>query len=384
MRSLFVALFLVSAIQIFTPQTVQYTGLGYDGEIYAAMANVSLFTDAHRTAPPWCWRVLSPYLISLMPFDTFDAFRINAWCSSVAVLALLGSLLTTIGFTRREVVLGQLWYAGSFYSVKFFLHNPGYIDTHTQCIILLTMLVLERRRFLFLPPLLALGALQKESLLFLVPVTLTALLRVRPVPYSTIVASLIAPPLVAYSVKHAVATPVEYSSLKAAFIAAAGFLHPGLWAPYTLSLLKGLGLIPCIVALAPTHLLEFLRTKPHYKVMMVLGVLHIFGGVDKGRLLLPTLPLFTIGALYAARALRFHHRYPLWIAATTLIHLWIGHHLTPPHPQWEYLSMVPEHLPSRDYAPLFAMFGVQLVVWGIISLPFIRPENSSSVTSRSA
>lgn len=374
MRSLLVAIFLVTVVQLCTPQTVHYSGLGFDGEIYASIADPSLFSDIHRTASPWCWRVLSPYLISLLPFETFEAFRINAWLSAVVVLALLGPVLSTFGFSAREVIGGQLLYAGSYYSVKFFLHNPGYLDNHTQIVVLLTMLLLERKRTLLLAPLLTLGVLQKESTLLLAPAVVIALLRLRPLPYVTISSSLVAPTLMLIWVRRSIYTPMSYSSARAAFIAAAGFLNPELWSPYALSLLKSLGLVPFIVALAPQPFIELLRKKPEYRIMAILSAVQILGGVDKGRLLLPLLPILTAGALHSLRILRTHSSsyYRLWLAATVVVHLWIGHHLTSPSPQWEYLSMVPEHYPIHEYGPLWISYGVQLVTWFVISLPLIR------------
>ncbi|MBN2054535.1 hypothetical protein JW905_06410, partial [bacterium] len=68
-------LLLVSCVYAVTPVTTHNDGFDSDGRFYAAMARGPFSNDPMTRNPPFCWRVLAPCIVHLLPWDTLDGFR---------------------------------------------------------------------------------------------------------------------------------------------------------------------------------------------------------------------------------------------------------------------------------------------------------------------
>jgi len=162
-RILFIIIFVVFLVLLTTPITEKNSGFDSDGQRYAAMAGeLSLSPDLALQAP-YCYRILTPYLASLLPLDTISNFRVLAFLSNVLSLYILYQILSTIGFEIRSRVLGVLLYSGSFWTLRFSFYSPTYIDYLTQLLLLLIIFFSLNRRYILLVFTLAIGAIQKES-----------------------------------------------------------------------------------------------------------------------------------------------------------------------------------------------------------------------------
>ena len=113
-------LLLLTIAAVSTPVVERAKGFDSDGKRYAAMAAPGLFKERYRVAAPWCWRVMTPFLASHLPFETLTSFRVLAFLSSWLSLVLVFALLRRSGFSEGLSALGVVFYAGVFWSVKFF------------------------------------------------------------------------------------------------------------------------------------------------------------------------------------------------------------------------------------------------------------------------
>jgi hypothetical protein len=104
---------------------------------------------------PWTYRILTPLIVFLLPFDTITGFIIVNLSSLYATSILLFYYLRKLGFNFQESLLGVL----------FFLLNPVIL------VLLISICVVDLLTFFFL--LLAFYALLgKKDLLFLISVTI--------------------------------------------------------------------------------------------------------------------------------------------------------------------------------------------------------------------
>jgi len=108
-----------------TPLIKSHDGLDSDGVFYAAMARrANIPDDTTLIYAPWCWRVLTPYLSSKLPFDIVGDFKALAFVSNLISLMLLYGLLRRVNRSPKAALLGVLLYAGVFWTVKFSFYSP--------------------------------------------------------------------------------------------------------------------------------------------------------------------------------------------------------------------------------------------------------------------
>jgi hypothetical protein len=67
----------------------------------------------------------------------------------------------------RDAVIAELLYAGVFWSIKFSVYSPAYVDFQTQTILWLGIFLALSRMFRVVPWLLVIAVLQKEALILL-------------------------------------------------------------------------------------------------------------------------------------------------------------------------------------------------------------------------
>ena len=340
---------LVTLSWLTTSQIKAQSGLDVDGKIYAEMAARGLTPDGTTIYAPWCWRVLTPALSSLLPFDVVGDFKTLAFVSHIVSLFLLYCLLRGLGREHLTSLVGLLLYAGVFWTVKFAFFSPAYVDFQTQTLLLLTLFLMVLRRYGLIPFVLTLGVLQKESLLFLAPIVFIHIGRTEGwfKPKSLILLLLfLIPPLMARGwITSRVIPDNIYSPLGAyADNAMEQLTSLRFYSRFGIEIFSGTGLILLLLLFRAKAAGEFLREHPEWTAQLILGTVLLFGGVDKARLFLLMLPALVVIASAALEPLlvRPSRAVSVWFAVTLLLHCYWGHHFTPMGTDAQYRArMVP-------------------------------------------
>jgi hypothetical protein len=342
---------LVLAVFLSTPTTEYNKGWDSDGLIYGAMADPRSFPPGTASAAPWCYRVLTPYLASQLPWHGLDSFRVLAFTSDIGGLLLFAATLRQLGFSRRLATIGVLFYGGVFWTLKFSFYSPAYIDYQTQLLLLLIVFLTLRGRFWTLVPVFALAVLQKESLAAFVMFSIVVRLRRASArEWPAVVAFASALPAVALGtlsvVRHGSA--LRDASVTATVLAELQRLRdPAFWPVLLQALFSGLGLIPVLLLLHYGVWIRWLRRHWEWAIYAAVSLVLLFGGGDKARLFLYFLPIGVILLVCELGSLEQACTRGSFLACTALLlvaHFWIGNYLTPIGPFGTYLArMVPEH-----------------------------------------
>ncbi|RME00448.1 MAG: hypothetical protein D6812_09760, partial [Deltaproteobacteria bacterium] len=145
------AFFTTTIFFLTTPITPSNGGYDSDGLVYGVMAGAPLLPPQEaayvRRMAPWCYRIVSPAIASLLPFDPLTNFRVMAFLANFSSLLLLFRILRRLAFSRFLSVVGLLFYAGSFWTLKFSFYSPAYIDDETQFFLLLLIDATLSRRW---------------------------------------------------------------------------------------------------------------------------------------------------------------------------------------------------------------------------------------------
>lgn len=333
-------------------------GLDFDGVFYFSMVTRSPGDELLYLRAPWCWRVLGPSLAFYLPFDPFLNLKVlglvSLWLSQVLVLLVLKEA----GFQRWQRLLGLLLYVGVYWAAKGLIFSPAYQDALAQVFVLLVLYSCYRGWYRLLPVLFLAGVMQRESLLLLTPMVyvfrgdfgrngklyLVLLL----------VFGLVGIGFVRFFVE-----PVNSYSPEAAlrFVFLDHLLSFRLWPGFFLAAIVGTGMLLPFILVNLRRVVKRVAAEPFWLVYLVAGVVTLFGGIDKARLFLFSLPAFVVLALEALGPL-LREGTPLlrsWLSFWILVHIGLGYHLVPPHLQNTYFYLMhPEHIEPTDYSLLIA------------------------------
>ena len=145
----------------------------YDHHSYMAIATEGPGAPGKASAPPFCWRLLTPFLVRLIPAPLPVAFFLVSFGAVAAATYLIYVLLLTSGLSHEWSLLGEISYLSCFWAVGFSLWDYLMVDATSLLIVIAGLVVLEREdwpaggRRVAIVALLALGALNKESYLAL-------------------------------------------------------------------------------------------------------------------------------------------------------------------------------------------------------------------------
>ncbi len=371
------AVFLIAATSLATP-TMSPSGFNSDGARYAAMAEPALFRPGVGEVAPWCWRPLTPYLASWLPVPTREGFRLLGFVCNFLSLLILYAILRRVGVSFRSGIIGLVLYGGLFWTLKFSAYSPGYIDFMTQSFLLAILYAVLARWFWSIPILLSIGVVQKESLLLIGIIPIIEFARRHPRPRSWIRYALatLGPAVIAILAVRMSITPInDYSSLSVLARHLGKLVQPDIPLRLLLAFLSGLGIAAVLPMLTPRSSRRALREQPVVMSLLALGCIMPFGAGDKARLLLYMAPAAVI---LSARSLdillvRWDRVSWVWLVATLVLHLHIGHHLTAMGTRLEYLSrMVPMHARGDDYRMNLAMLASLVTAWIFATVVLIR------------
>lgn len=152
-------------IRLLTPV---WTG-GYDARFYRAMA-VEPFSaaPAARTAP-YCWRILPPTLVYLIPLPVETAWPLLNFAAIFLSALILFRILEGESGSLTASAAGVFFYLFSWVNVRFAFFYPCQTDSAYYLILVLAFFALLKRKDALFLIALGLGALTREYFLALIP-----------------------------------------------------------------------------------------------------------------------------------------------------------------------------------------------------------------------
>jgi hypothetical protein len=141
-----------------------------DTRHYALMAE----DPAYLPRLPYTFRVLTPGLVHLLPFDTATGFAIVTVAALWASAVLLYAFLVRLNLGRWPAAGGVVLFLGSGLTIRL-LTTPTYVDGLTYLAELAGFYFLLSRRELLFAATLLVGVLNRETILLLAPVYLLQL-----------------------------------------------------------------------------------------------------------------------------------------------------------------------------------------------------------------
>jgi hypothetical protein len=343
---------LVGIVFLTTPLTSSRRGFDSDGRYYGSMAGETSFPAYSAPAAPWCHRVLTPYLASLLPGPVLQRFRMLAFASSVMSLWVLFLIFRRLTLPLGASALGILMYSGVFWALRFSFFSPAYIDYNTQLLLLLIVLLTLADSYRPLLPVLALSALQKESLVLFGILPVIRLLQ-RPGARGWpgrigLAGSLLLTPLATWlAIRALIPAESSESGIHSLMREGRRMLDPGFWPIMVQAGFSGLGLTPILLCVSPVSWLEKLKAHKEWWVWAALSGFLLLGGTDKGRLFLYGLPLLVVLGATSASALQARsprRLFTFWCLMVLVPHWLIGGLFGRLEPVSAYLArMVPEH-----------------------------------------
>jgi len=348
------AIAITLAVWVTTPVTTENGGFDSDAAFYARLVDAPLFSAPPEVPPPYVYRVLTPRLVSWLPGPLLARFRTVALVADIATLALLFELFAAFDVGAAAAVFGVLLYAGVFWTLKFSFFSPGYVDHVTGLLLVGFVYLTARRRYVLATLVLAVSALQKESLplfgVFLAAdIVATSGNRVTLRQLLGVAAALTLPIATVLLVHLAVGVPAS-GTVRNVLREGWRLLHPRFWPVFLQTTFSGLGLIPLALLSRRQECWAQCRRRPALVVFLVIAAAFLLGGVDKGRLFQYALPVLALLAAIAAESLAHELRGRFWIWAVVFLtaHFYLGNYLSPIGPRTVFLAkLVPEHV----YAP---------------------------------
>ncbi|HKQ56998.1 MAG TPA: hypothetical protein VJY35_03950 [Candidatus Eisenbacteria bacterium] len=375
---------LLLIVALTTPRVTLHGGYDSDGMHYAAMAGAEIPEPNAGHVAPFGWRVLTPFLASLLPGSFLFRFRAIGVVSNWITLALVFEILRTLGHSMRSSIFGLLLYAGVFWTLKFSWYSPFYVDSQTQLFIVALTWLSLRKAYTWVLVLLPLAALQKESATVAGVFAIACHARDQGAwkaaswRYAALVvaASLVA----VIGVRLAVGPITQEWTLTHVYQSL--LMRPSLPAKLMMATVSGLGILVLLVPLHLRRSWRFLRERWEWGIYTLATLLLTLGGVDKSRLFLYALLPLTVVAVHVldqAELKLSSAPVRIWLVVTLVIHLWLGWYLTPMGDAREYLlRMVPEWSTEAGWPPVvyYTQLAIVLGAWLAASLYVVRRTRS--------
>ncbi len=174
--SVWAALFLSALLTVLVCVTTPPLGTGHpaftDSHAYPYDLHKYLYMADHPFSlriAPFCYRILTPLVVSLMPAERFTAFYGLTAASLIAAGVLMFLVLRALRFNRACSLLGMLVFYAAGYVVKFNLFAVWHVDAFSYVFALLGFWFALKNRPVWLAATLLVGMLAKESVLFILP-----------------------------------------------------------------------------------------------------------------------------------------------------------------------------------------------------------------------
>ena len=355
------------AIVFSTPLIDINEGFDTDGLVYGAMASKGDFPLAwlSRTSP-LCYRVLTPFLVSLLPFEILTNFKVWVFFSNWLSIVFLYLLFQKMNLSKTFSMIGVLFYIGIFWTIKFSFYSPAYIDFQTLLLLIINFYLIVNKKFWILPASIGISILQKEIFLFLIPFAILyswTYSKEMSLKRLTQFFLLLIVPIFCFFIPRIFIDPINsYSPLKTLLFNFKMIFFPHRFYPrFFLSIFSGLGVLPLILILHWKGVGKILNNQKYWILWLLIGVLLLFGGVDKSRLYLPLAPLIAYLAVCSIQRENpsWNIWFALWIGGTLILHFYLGNLLTPMGNSNDYINRL---VPMHSKVSLYPLIGNRLAL----------------------
>ena len=147
---------------------VAHAGSGM--KYYVPMAEAAPGLDL-TIAQPYVYRWLGPWLAGVLPLPVHDAFYALGFAAALALAGLAYVVFRAVGASDRAAAVTVVLLAANPYLFGFNVYNPFHLDdTLTQIGLGVALLLLWRRRYVWLGAVLAVTVLTREPAILMVPV----------------------------------------------------------------------------------------------------------------------------------------------------------------------------------------------------------------------
>lgn len=381
-------MFLVGIVFVTTPVTEHNGGYDSDGMYYGAMAGESTLPASFLQTAPWSYRIATPWLASLLPFETLANFRALAFVSNILSIVIFVLILERLSFSLPARIFGVLLYAGSFWTLKFSFYSPAYIDYQTMLLLLLIIYLTLSELYILLPIILVTAALQKEALAAYALFSAVRFWKHTPTLsphfWKAFVLAMLAAPFASLLIVRLTVDVVNVYSPLVISYHLQSMLSLSFWPILLQAGLSGLGLIPLVLLVRWKPWVALLRRQREWVIYAVISFVFLFGGADKARLFLYMLPLAAILASTVFESLRQDTRPVIlvtWGGLILVIHFYMGGYLTPMGTFTAYLDQwVPEHSAGGyvSYLMRNLFLTATMYAWTILCFHKMDPQSSNS------
>ena len=382
---------IVSFFYLTTKVNTINEGYDNDGMYYASqVSNEGILSIVNPKTAPFCYRVFTPFIVSLTPLNTLDGFRFVAFISDCLNLFFLSQILLLLGFSYRYVLCGVAFFIGIFWTLKISFFSPCYVDYQVMLFILMHLYFTLRKKYIVAILVSSLAIFQKDSLLFLPFVSMAYYYESNNRKFSrnfiliSIVSIVI--PISVFIYLRSVVDAVNSYSLSSTMVDNINILLNTENFGWKLSgeLISGLSLLSVFPFLyLMNYPINFNRVNLIWWVYLIFSFIFLFGGVDKARLLmyliLPII-ILSLKLIINVQAKLEQETFILWLTLTFLLHFSLGNVLINFNDPADYISkMVPIYFPEFKYA--YHILNIIFMLFYIILTQFILQKSATSADS---
>lgn len=307
-----------------TGRTPTNDGRGHDGKSYAAMSNDETLVEPFIAKAPYCYRLLTPGLASLLPGPVVTRFVTLNTIAWLAALVGWHLLARRTGLGVAPSAFGSLILGCSAWGPMNAFYNPCYVDPMMHLFVILGLnLMLSRSRWLAV--LLPLSVLQREQTAGLILICavvhdwhLGRLTRRRAVWHGGILAACAA-------VYIAVRLAIQPTSGSAdnPFTVASWLIHePTYPAISIMAVIYALG-VPLVGLAVLPGARAYIRQHRWPLYFLYLCLLSLFGGSDKARLAFVAQPVLVLLLMHGLGRIANRRTLGIVLAGLLATHLYL-------------------------------------------------------------
>ena len=298
---LYAALLLL--LYVATGITPAYDGRGHDGRFYTAMARDEIRSEPFIPIAPYCYRLLTPALVSQLPGPVVRRFRVLDLIVWIAALLAWHLLARRTGLSPGQSTFGGLILASCAWGPMSSFYNPCYVDPLMYLFIFIGLNLILSGRTVWLAVLLGVAMLQREQCAILWVCALVNDMQTHGrskrlvVRYGAMLAMCAA---VYVAIRWAV-PPIETTTPSPPLVAAAVvrwlLTDPGYLLKSALGILYALGL-PLLGFVILPGARRYVRAHRWAGFYLILAGLSVLGGSDKARLVFLAQPVLILAFLH--------------------------------------------------------------------------------------
>jgi hypothetical protein len=139
----------------------------YDGLHYAAMAETPFEANPMTRLQPFCWRVLSPWLVGAFSDNVVQGFLTLSFLGQWLAAVLLWALLRGLNVSPLLSAFGVALHLTSFWGPQYAFWSPCHPETMNMVMLLALLITITRGKPWLTAVLTILAAMQREQLLTL-------------------------------------------------------------------------------------------------------------------------------------------------------------------------------------------------------------------------